>query len=156
MTGPMDDDEIEGRSIEDAAMGNPPDELFPMGLLDGDNRTLSNLVKGSGATNVELKASISKAAVPLQGGLIDPHKSGRAIVHYEAASYKQVPTREDMGDGVKSIVSWSFVCELRPTYVQPLGTDEETIIALFERYMLANMQAASKLADRLQRLSARA
>jgi hypothetical protein len=88
-------------------------EAFPMGSLEGDGKTLKNIIKSG--LPVELTVSMRAAEVPIRGGgLPDPDSLQRCFVTAEVAKYEPVPVRDD-----GKIVSWKIRCVLRPTYVEP-------------------------------------
>lgn len=95
-----------------------PEELFPVGSLEGDPKmTLGKLIKPH--HKVEYTVSLMAAEVPLRGGLLDPDATGAVMITYEVANLTPVPIREDRG-GVKKLVGWKIRQSLRPIYVEPI------------------------------------
>jgi hypothetical protein len=110
------------RSIADRANGGEEgdgeqEELFPLGTLEGDKKTLAQIIRKG--LPVETTVSLMSAEVPLRGGLPDPDKLHRALITAEVAKLTPVPVRED-----GKIVSWKVRVSLRPTYVEAVEGQE--------------------------------
>lgn len=104
------------RSIGDRAGAGeheqPEEELFPLGSLEGDGKSLKTLLRGG--LPVEVTTSILSAEVPIRGGgLLDPERAGKVLVSYEVAKVETVLIREE-----GKIVKAKIRQVLRPTYVE--------------------------------------
>jgi hypothetical protein len=120
------DDEV------DEALGKGEQAEFPLGTIEGDAKTVKNLIKSGLPITVE--ASLTSAKVPMTGGLADPDKAGRVMVSHEAAKYLLIPQREGE-PGSKKIVGWTIRCQLRSTYVEPGAAfySREQVLTILER-----------------------
>ena len=135
------------RAAQAAGLNDPIEELdslFPDGFVDGDEWALERVRKSK--LPIEVTVSLSKAEVPLRGGLPDPNKVGRLSVRTGGGKFEVVPVFED-----EEIISWKIRAHRRAMYVEPMGDPEEVITLEFERLMLTNRQSAAELADRLVR-----
>ena len=148
MADPIDDDP---RSIEDRAEDEgAPEELFPLGSLQGDELTPQKLIKRG--LPVEVTVAMGTAEVPVQGGgLLDPDRAGRVLVSYEFAKNVEVPQRED-----GRIVGWKVRQMLRPTYVQQAKDEGALIREEFAHLLALDQKAAGALLDDLGAAFARA
>lgn len=136
-----------GQSIEDLVDDDADQpELFPMGTLEGEGITPQRLIKKG--LPVEVTVSIGKAEVPMpSGGLMDPNKSGRALVSYVFGKNEDIPQFED-----GNIVGWKIRQNLRATYVQNANDEAELIRREFEALMALDGEAAGRVLDELKTL----
>lgn len=149
--------EGDGESIADRAEaiahGDTPDEeLFPLGVMEGDPWTLDQIRKSK--KPIEVTVALSRAEVPMRDGLPDPGKSGRVAATHETAKYEVVPVKEEQPDGEKIIVSWKIRVNLRVTYVQQMGDTESVVKREFERLTVEDLQRANEVAEDLLRYAA--
>lgn len=107
------------RSISDRAQNgeDEQEELFPLGSLEGDKKTLAQIIRKG--LPIETTVSLRSAEVPLRGGLPDPEKLHRVLITSEVAKLEPVPIRED-----GKIVSWKVRVVLRPTYVEAVDASD--------------------------------
>lgn len=141
--------EDNGRSISERSEEEQT-ELFEAGILDGDKVTLATLVSGPSKNHAELVVSMSSAEVPLRDGLLHPDKTIRLAVTAEPIEYRERPHKELQPDGSKKIVSWRYVCQVRPVYVESLGHDALAATRkMFEGALAQDAQEAGKLLDEL-------
>jgi hypothetical protein len=149
-----DDDRTEDGSIADRAeQGEEQGEMFPLGVLEGDERTLGNLTRGKPIT--ELTVSLGAAEIPLRGGLLDPGRLGRALITYEPANYVTVPERETQADGSRKIVGWKVRNVTRAVYAEPVEEDPVDFAEwAFRRALSADPQRGAELADRVSAITA--
>ena len=148
----LEGDRDDAGSIGDRAGNGDGEELFPLGSLEGDERTLGNLTRGK---PTEVTVSLSKAEVPLRGGLLDPSKLSRAVITYEPAKYVEVPIREQQPDGSRKIVSWKIRNVTRAVYAEALPDDPGDLARwALARLIAADPQAAARFADQVQEMVA--
>lgn len=147
---PEDEDGPERRTMADMAGDDGfTEELFPLGSIEGDSKTLKNLVKPG--QKVEQTVSLMSAEVPISGGgLLDPEREGLLLVTYEAAGYTQVPVREGDRTVGKTVKSWKYRTQLRPIYVERVEGNAGDIEANFVLLSDADEAEAGALLDRLQ------
>jgi hypothetical protein len=141
-----------------AAAGDVQEELFEMGVLEGDPFTLAELTKlkhDGRPVPVEVTVALSRAEVPMRAGLPDPRKAGRVAVTHEVAKYEPVIVREENELGEREIVKLKIRAHLRATYVDPLGTPEEAVFKNFQSLVVDDPQRAQEVADELVKYAAR-
>jgi hypothetical protein len=119
--------------------------IFPAGVVDGDKRTLGNLIRSNQKN--ELEAEMTKHRVDLRNGLLDPDKLYRYAVTCRPGKVTEVPHREKQPDGEMKTTSWTTVQVLAPVYLEPLGMGADALIQLFEKQLTANAQEAGKALD---------
>jgi hypothetical protein len=140
-----DDRDDEGSISDRAANGEAQDEMFPLGSLEGDQKTLGNLIRGKPTTTT---VSLARAEVPLRDGLLDPGKTGRVLVHYEPAKYEVVLEREDDGTGQRRLVGAKIRNHARPIYAEPYPADVgDAFDEAFDRLLASSPQAAGERLD---------
>lgn len=150
--GHTEDDEWGGlaqRAAQAAGLNDPiddPESLFPDGFMDGDEWNLDRVRKSK--LPIEVTVSLSKAEVPLRGGLPDPGKVGRLSVRTGGGKFETIPIYED-----EEIIGWKIRAHRRAMYVEPMGDPDEVIRLEFERLMMSDRQSAAVLADELVRLA---
>lgn len=127
-----------GQTIEEMASDTEvgeQEELFPVGTVAGDPKTtLRNLIRAGVPT--KLTCSLSRAEVPLTGGLISFEEDGEALVTYEAGKLEIVPEVErDENTGKRKLKGVKFRQNLRSVYVRPAGTlyTREQVLDMFDR-----------------------
>lgn len=131
-----------------AADDEPEPELFPMGSVEGDAKTLKTLIRAG--QSVKQTVSIGRAEVPLTGtGLLDPDKEGMLLVSYEVAGYEPVPEREGERHEGKRVVGWKLRTNLRAIHVERVNGEEGAIEANFAALLDADEERAGALLDRL-------
>lgn len=147
MADPTENDGANGgESIADrAASGEGQTELFPEGVLDGDKRTLANVMRRG--LPVELVAKMSTAEIPLRDGLPDPDKLGRLAVTVEPTDARLKYVRELQPDGQRKVVGYKIVANVRPVYTENLGMGEEAVEKSFEQMLGIDAQRAGKVLD---------
>lgn len=93
-------------------------EAFPIGAVDGDPKvTHRNLIKAGMA--VKLECALSRAAVPLTGGLHAFGAAGEVLVTFEAGKVQQVPEfGERQADGSRPVKAVKLVQELTAVHVR--------------------------------------
>lgn len=149
-------DELKGMSIEERAAMGVTDEmddmtLFPDGVLSGDPWTLGQIHKSK--KPIEVTASLSKAEVPMTGGLPDPSKIRRVMVRTGHVKYEVIPEYEEQPDGTEDIVAYKIRANMRTAYVEPIGGAEDMVVTEFERLMIEDRQRAAEVADKLVKLA---
>jgi hypothetical protein len=119
-------------------------EMFPLGSLEGDGRTLRNLMRPT--LPITSTVSLRSAEVPLSGGdLLNPEKTGRALVTYLPEKYEEVAEHE----GTEA-VAWKVRQVARPVFVEPVKGDlPDMVEAWFDRVMEESPEAGGALADRI-------
>ena len=122
-------------------------ELFPLGTLEGDSKSLKTLIKPG--LPVKTTVSMRKAEVPSSGGLLDPEREGMVLVTYALDGVQVVPTREGE-TGNRRIVGWKTRQVIRPIYVERVDGEAGTIEAAFAGLLKADPQSAGALLDRLR------
>lgn len=134
----------------DKDMSNTQESLFENGVLDGDPALTPNTLISPG-TKVSTRVKMNGAQVPLRGGLIDPTKEVRVAAVCHASTYHQTPIGEWRDDGTRNIEEWKINAVLTPTYVEYLGTGEESVEREFDRMLAAgNSSGAGRLLDKLR------
>jgi hypothetical protein len=143
-----------GRSIAERAAdgddGEPGEqaEIFPLGSIEGDAKTLKTLIRAG--LPVTQTVAMGSAEVPISsGGLIDPDKEGMLLVTYEAAGYQPVPVREGERHEGKRVKSWKIRTHLRPIHVERIDGEAGVIEANFASLLDVDDKAAAALLDRL-------
>lgn len=126
-------------------------ELFPTGSLEGEGPSPQTLVKKG--LPLELTVSLSRAEVPLRGGLLDPNRYGRLLVTYLPGKVEEVPVRDDENDPAR-VTGWKLRQHVRATYVEAAADVPALIRAQFEQLAQAEPAAAGRLLDQLRELAA--
>lgn len=135
-----------GEGTEDDG-GEP--ELFPMGSLEGDAKTLKSLIRSGQA--VKSTVSMTGAEVPVRsGGLLDPEKEGMLLVTFEVAHYTPVPVREGDRETGKRLTEWKIRQTVRPIHIERVDGEDGIIEANFAMLAEANPTAAGALLDRMR------
>ena len=133
---------------EQVAHDDEPEELFPLGSLEGDELTPSKIIKKGQA--VEVTVSIGSAEVPMpSGGLLDPERTGKVLVSYAFSKQTQVPLR----DG-EQITGWKIRQELRATHVRSANDPVALIRAEYENVLARDEAGAGRLLEELKQLFA--
>jgi len=146
----MADDEQDPDEIPEGAQG----EMFEMGSLEGEGKTLKTLIKAG--QGVETTVALSRAEVPLRNGLPDPDKPIRALVTGVFQSAKELAKREDAGNPMK-VTGWKLAVGLRADYVEAVpSTDEGLITQRFRAMLEVEPAAAGRLLEQLQALASEA
>lgn len=142
-----------GESISDRAAngeGEPdPDELFPLGNVDGGPKTLKTLIPPG--AKVRSTVSIKSAEVPAGAGIFDPNSKGRLLVEFQLGEAKAIPHREE-----GKVVSWTVRQVIEPTFVERVDAEGADIEAAFELLLDGDPNAAGKLLDKLKRRAGKA
>jgi hypothetical protein len=150
MMDEQDKNEVE-RTLEQRAAEGDPDallEMFPTGSLEGDRRTLGNIVRPS--HRVELNAIMSNGKAHLRDGLPDPEKLIRYAVTCKFAGFAgstPAPIWERQPDGNEKIVGWRIDVRLAPTYIEQLGQGESAVTVEFDRLLAADPPSAGRLLE---------
>jgi hypothetical protein len=145
-----DDASVEERAKNGEHMEGE-ETLFPVGSLEGDDITPQARIKRN--LPVKVEASIGKAAVPLRSGLLDPNKTGRALVSFRHAKDEDVPERKG-GDGADrhDIVGWTIRQHLTATYVQPANDEAALIRSEFAALCALDARKAAEVHAELAQL----
>lgn len=142
-----------GRSsiAERAEAGVEPDaaELFPRGTVAGDSKAPSQLIRKG--LPVAITAALSRAEVPLVGGLVDPDKAGRVLVSFAFAKQEEVPTERDE---TGRVIGWKIRQHLTASHVKPAGDEAALIRSEFEALLTLDPRRAGALLDELQAIAA--
>jgi hypothetical protein len=148
-------DDLEERrlkSISQQAEGaepEEPEELFPLGSLEGDELTPQKLIK-KGAP-VQVTVSIGSAEVPMpSGGLLDPERTGKLIVSYAFKQQTEVPQR----DG-EDITGWKIRQELRATHVRSANDPVKLIKDEYAAVLGKDEAGAGRLLEELKEMFAK-
>lgn len=128
-------------------------DLFPMGILDGDQKTLATLFKKGLPTTVTV--SMGTAEVPMRDGLPDPDRLARLAVTCEVANYVPIPQREER-QGERKIVGLKVRANLRPVHVEQLRSGEDEVQGAYALLLSEDPNAAATLLDRLSAMTAEA
>lgn len=146
-----DNGSIEARAAsgEHEEGDEPQGEMFPLGSIEGDAKTLKTLVKPGQKT--EQTVSLMSAEVPISGGgLLDPEREGMLLVTYEPAGYTEVPVREGDRASGKRVKGWKFRTQLRPIYVERVEGEAGVLEANFAALAEGDARAAGALLDRMR------
>src|SRR4051812_48640341 len=127
----MDESE-NGRSVEERA-DDEQDELFERGVLDGDKRTLGNLIKRN--QPVEVVVSFAMSGVPIREGVLDPEEPGRVLLTYRPKDYKLKPKRERQADGSWNVVGWQLAHVTEGLFAEPAPVGTDLLLREFERLL---------------------
>jgi len=141
----------EPKSIREMADAEPAEtELFPMGSLEGDEKTLGQLIRPNQST--EVTVAMTKGEVPSPtGGLLDPNKTALVLVTCEVGQYAEIPIREGTrADGDRKITGWKLRQQLTPIYVEKMAATGGVIEASFAALLQEDEPAAAALLDRMQ------
>lgn len=137
--------EAVGKSIEDLA-DDEPEELFPLGTLEGDDFTPQKIIKKG--LPIEVTVAIGQAEVPMPtGGLLDPNKQGRALVSYAFAKNVEIPQTDE-----GKIVGWKVRQMLRAIYVKPANDEAALIRDEFKALLALDESAAGRVLDELKQI----
>jgi hypothetical protein len=142
------DERSDAGSIQDRAANGEQEELFPEGFIEGDKKTLANVMKRG--LPVELVATMMQGEVPMRDGIPDPEKLGRLAVTVEPSNAKLSYVREKQPDGQRKIVGYKIAAQLRPVFVENLGMGEDAMTKSFEQLLAIDAQRAGKHLDALQ------
>jgi hypothetical protein len=142
----MFDESDDGRSVEDR-VDDGLEELFERGVLDGDNRTLSNLIRRN--QPVEVVASFSMKDVPIREGLLDPEEPGRVLLTYRPKDYKLKPKRERQADGSMNVIGWQLAHSTEGLFAEPAPVSTDLLLREFERLLGMDGQEAMRAADQI-------
>lgn len=107
---------IEGRAANGEHEQEPAEELFPLGSLPGDQKTLKTVFKSG--LPVEVTVSLRAAEVPVRDGLVDFEKAGRVLVAYEPHKVEVVAQREE-----GKLVGYKVRQVLRPSHVEQVAAE---------------------------------
>lgn len=139
-----------GRPIDDQPdQAEDEPELFPLGTLSGDPKvTHRNLIKAG--LPVKLECALSRAAVPLTGGLHAFGASGEVLVTFEAGKVNQVPEfhSERQADGSRKVKAVKLVQELSAVHVRDAAgmfTLEQVLDILEQEFGIP--RSANKVAE---------
>lgn len=126
-------------------------ELFPDGVFQGDELSLTALVK-KGASKVSATVSMRSAEFPSPaGGLLAPSRKGTAVVTYEYEKPELVPVWEDKPrDEDRDITGWKVRQIIRPIHIAKVSGEEDVIEANFALLMDGDPTRAAALLERLQ------
>lgn len=133
----------------------PPDEggqkeLFPAGVMDGGKTTLKTLVKPG--QSHKTRVALSRAEVPLRGGLPDPDRQVRALVTGIFQNEKTHAERDNEANPLK-VTGWKTTVNLRIEYVEHVpDSDDGLIEQRFKAMLEVEPAAAGRLVERLQAL----
>jgi hypothetical protein len=137
----------------EAAMNADEDqgELFPSGVMDGGKTTLKTLVKpGQGH---KTRVALSRAEVPLRGGLPDPDRQVRALVTGIFQNERTAAERDNEANPLK-VTGWKTTVNLRIEYVEHVpDTDAGLIEQRFKAMLEIDPRAAGVLLDQLKVLA---
>jgi hypothetical protein len=126
-----------------------PEELFPRGVVEGDGKGIDVIFRRH-RTKVETTVVLSRAEVPLRGGLLEVDTPVHLLVRGEVSHYVPKPTRS--ADGRQD--GWHVQTVLKSAYVEALGDKPSAILALFKDLVEQNPQDAAAALDLLQRTMA--
>jgi hypothetical protein len=115
--------------------------------VSGDDVQLKNLVK-SGHT-VTTSAALSRAKVPLRGGLPDPNRRMRMLIVGVPAKLHSLPVRENEAKPTE-VTGWDLTQDVRVDHVEnvPL-TESELVRNRFRALMDESPAAAGALHEEL-------
>jgi hypothetical protein len=120
------------------------DELFPMGSLDGDGKSLKTLIKAGSSVKATVK--MRTAEVPAKGGLLDPEGERTLVVTVRPGKVEAVPHH----DGEGKVVDWTQRQSLDPVYVEAASSyGAGQIEAMFAALLADDPKAAGGLLDKL-------
>jgi hypothetical protein len=120
------------------------DELFPMGTVDGDGRSLKTIMKANAPTRSTV--SISSAEIPSGGGLFDPERERTLLVTIEPGKVELVPVHKD-----GKVSEWKQRQTLRPTFIESASSyGAAQIEAMFTALLADDPRDAGKLLDKLK------
>lgn len=144
------DERSEAGSISDRAANGEgeQEQLFPEGVLDGDKKTLANIMKKN--LPVEVVCVMTQMEVPLRDGLPDPDKQARFAITVEPSGSNLKYVRERQPDGTRKVVGYKIVANVRPVFAEPLGMEEEAMTRSFEQLMGIDPKRAGKQLDALK------
>jgi hypothetical protein len=146
--GAGDERTDKGSIGERAENGGEQETLFPEGVLDGDKRTLANLLKKG--LPVEVVCVMTAMEVPLRDGLPDPDKLARYAITVEHRGARVKYKREKQPDGSRKIVGYTLVAETRPVYAETLGMGEDAMERSYEQLLAVDPVRAGATLDRLK------
>jgi hypothetical protein len=133
---------------EDPPEGEGQAELFPQGYITGGKTTLKTLVKPGQPHKITV--ALSRAEVPLRGGLPDPDRQMRALVTGIFQSAKPTAERDDAGSPLK-VTGWKTAVNMRVEYVEHVPDDDAGLIEQrFQAMLEVDARAAGELLDRLK------
>ena len=120
------------------------DELFPMGTVDGDGRSLKTLMRATAP--VRSTVSMASAEIPSGGGLFDPERERTLLVTVLPEKVEHVPIHE--GSRVKE---WKQRQTLRPVFVESASSyGAAQIEAMFAALLADDPRDAAKVLDKLK------
>lgn len=153
MADPMrDEDSVAERAANGEGQEETQEELFPQGQVIGDGVSLKSLVKAQ--HKVTTSAALSKAKIPLRGGLPDPNARLRLMVVGVPAKLHNLPIREDASDPLK-VTGWELTQDVRVDHVENVPpTERELVLNRFRAFVDESPQAAGKLLEELQQMLA--
>lgn len=107
--------------VQDGDGEGSGDELFPVGMVEGDSKiTLKNLIKPG--QRVVLKASLSRAEVPLTGGLLHPEQEVTLLVRgLPGAPVPVAKHRDAQAGGDHTIEEFTLRQPIRAMHVENAG-----------------------------------
>jgi hypothetical protein len=137
--------EREGDDAEGAA-----EELFPNGVLDGDELDLKALIaKGGGKIQVTVSIRAKEFPAP-RGGLLDPERDHTVLLTTRWSKPDLVPDWENTQPGEpRKMDGWKVRQVLEPIYVERIEGEEGIIEANFVEFLKADPARAGALLERL-------
>jgi hypothetical protein len=143
----MADDQ--GTSVEERAANGEheyDEELFPRGVVEHDGKGIDVIFRRH-RTKVDASVVLSRAEVPLRGGLLEVDTPVHLLTRAEVSHYVPKPTRGPDGrqDG------WHVQTVLKSAYTSALGDTQGAMVALFRDLLEVSPQEAAVALDRLQR-----
>jgi hypothetical protein len=139
----------QGTSVEERAENGEHEEeqaeLFPRGVVDFDGKNIDVIFRRH-RTKVETTVALSRAEVPLRGGLLEVDQPVMLLVRGEVSHYVPRPTRDSDGrqDG------WKVQTVLRAGYVEAFASNAEAAESAFRRLVEESPKEATALLDRLR------
>ena len=143
----------DARSIEERAENGEheevAEELFPRGAVENDGKSIDVIFRRH-RTKVETTVALSRAEVPLRGGLVEPDADVLLLVRGTVSHYVPRPTRDDAGkqDG------WKVQTVLRSAYVESLGSEAQAIEGLYRRLIEKSPQGATEVLEAIRSIAA--
>jgi hypothetical protein len=146
----MADDQ--GTSVEERAENGeheePMEELFPRGVVEHDGKGIDVIFRRHRA-NVETTVALSRAEVPLRGGLLEVDSPVMLLVRGEVSHYVPRPTRGS--DGKQE--GWKVQTVLRAGYVEAFASNAAAAESSFRRVVEDTPKEAQGLLDRLRSIA---
>lgn len=145
-------DEVNGSTLDERASNGEgteaEEELFPLGSIDGDDKTLQTLFRKNLPTKVTTSIRAGEVGTP-RGGLLDPERAGMLLVSYEYDHPEIVPEYEGEA-GSRKVKALKIRQVVRPYFIEQVRAGEAGVIeAQFAELMKADVGAAGKLLDAL-------